>query len=417
MQPATGTGAAPVPCQADAPMTTGTPASRPTEEDLLAQARTRAVQVLRRNTLDAGVMAAAPTPAARARRYTRIFARDAGICALAMIRSRDPQLRRGARASLATLAVHQADNGQIPKYVDPEQADSDFWYVGCIDATLWWLIAVEYLQRHDPRSDLPARLHGRVSKALAWLSCQEHPRLCLLRQDEASDWADIMPRSGFVLYTNALWYRVKHLYGLGRQDETRYHFNHLFHPFTDHDPEYHRLRLLRDYVRRGSQEDALYLSFVNFSFWGDEGDVLGNLLAVLFGAAGADRIEPVLQALEAARIHEPWPVRATCEPIPRSSSLWRTYMERHQQNLEYQYHNGGCWPFIGGFWVMALAQRGQPARARRALVALARANQVGDWAFQEWFHGQTGEPGGMTGQSWNAAMFLLADEALTRPVL
>ena len=42
----------------------------------------------------------------------------------------------------------------------------------------------------------------------------EHQRFFLLQQNEATDWADIMPRSGFVLYSNALWYLVKRLYAL-----------------------------------------------------------------------------------------------------------------------------------------------------------------------------------------------------------
>jgi hypothetical protein len=51
-----------------------------------------------------------------------------------------------------------------------------------------------------------------------------------------------MPRSGFVLYTNALWYRVKAQFELPHRDETHHHFNHLFHPFRDDLPEYRRAR-------------------------------------------------------------------------------------------------------------------------------------------------------------------------------
>ena len=66
---------------------------------------------------------------------------------------------------------------------------------------------------------------------------------------------------------------------------------------------------------------------------------------------------------------------------------------RHQQNLAYQDHNAGCWPFVGGFWVMALAALGEKRRAREALVSLARPNAGNDWQFNEWFHDQTGAPG------------------------
>jgi glycogen debranching enzyme len=83
-------------------------------------------------------------------------------------------------------------------------------------------------------------------------------------------------------------------------------------------------------------------------------------------------------------------------------------MSRHQQNLEWQYHNGGIWPFVGGFWVAALTLTGETERASAELVKLARVNALDDWSFNEWLHGQTLQPRGMRGQSWNAAAFLLA---------
>ena len=46
-------------------------------------------------------------------------------------------------------------------------------------------------------------------------------------------------------------------------------------------------------------------------------------------------------------------------------------MNRHRQNLEYRYHNGGVWPFAVGFWVMVLASLGKRRQAQRALSALA----------------------------------------------
>jgi glycogen debranching enzyme len=87
-------------------------------------------------------------------------------------------------------------------------------------------------------------------------------------------------------------------------------------------------------------------------------------------------------------------------------------MSRHRQNFAWQYHNGGIWPFVGGFWVTALAERGERAKAERGLAKVAAANALGDWAFTEWLHGQTGAPAGMRGQSWNAAAFLMAHQAV-----
>lgn len=378
--------------------------------DLIEVCTRESVKLLERNLVSHGVLAASPTPQAEARAYTRIFGRDAAICVLGMLDSGSALLEEGAVASLDALARLQAGNGQIPKYVDPEGDDADFWYLGCIDATLWWLLAVHQAKRGRP--ELATRWRRAEERALNWLLCQEHQRFYLLQQNEASDWADIMPRSGFVLYTNALWYRVKQIYDLPQLDQTRYHFNHLFHPFSRDLPEYRRARLLQHYVRQRARHHDLYLSFVNLSLFGDEGDVFGNLLAVLYGLAGDSMSQQIIKSLEQTKVADPYPIRAVCDPIPQDHELWRAYMGRHQQNHEFQYHNGGIWPFIGGFWVMALALLGKRQRAQRELEKLAHVNSLDDWRFTEWFHGQTLAPMGMAGQSWNAATFLMARRAV-----
>jgi Alkaline and neutral invertase len=272
------------------------------------------------------------------------------------------------------------------------------------------LIAVERTRRGAAVAD--GRWQRAVDLALQWLHAQEHQRFFLLQQNEASDWADIMPRSGFVLYTNALWYRVKSLYGLARQEETKHHFNHLFHPYRADLPEYRRGRLLRHYAVRSQRKNALYLSFVNFSFAGTEGDVFGNLLAILCGLASDARAHEIVRALRAAAVADPYPIRVVIDPVLPGQALWRAYMARHQQNRPHQYHNGGIWPFVGGFWVLLANRLGMRELARRELVKLAQANALGDWRFTEWLHGRTLLPMGMPGQAWNAATFLLARRAL-----
>jgi glycogen debranching enzyme len=381
-------------------------------ERLIEQCADESRRLLAANLTPQGILAARRSPEAEARAYTRIFGRDAGVCVLALAGSGVAALEEGAVASLDSLAKLQAPNGQIPKYVDPEGSDADFWYLGCIDATLWWLIAVDRMRRGSSDEGMRTRWQPAVDRAVQWLLAQEHQRFFLLQQNEASDWADIMPRSGFVLYTNALWYRVKQRFGLPNLDETRHHFNHLFHPFSRDLPEYRRARLLRHYAVRGQNDPGLYLSFVNLSFAGDEGDVFGNLLAILCGLAGDARANEIVKTLLAAGVADPYPIRVVTRPITKEHELWRGYMARHQQNQPHQYHNGGIWLFVGGFWVLALAMLGKRELARAELAKLAHANSLDGWRFTEWFHGRTLEPKGMAGQSWNAAAFLLAKNVL-----
>jgi glycogen debranching enzyme len=381
-------------------------------QGLLALCHSKAVELLKRNSVPSGILAATPSARADKRGYTAIFGRDTAICAIGMALSGDQALRQAAATGLHTLAEHQAPNGQIAKFVDLQRQEADFWYLGCIDSTLWWLIALALLDRYRCPGGLRKRYTARVKKAIQWLLAQEHQRFFLLQQNEASDWADIMPRSGFVLYTNALWYFVKRLYFIPQAHETHINFNGLFHPFSAGIAEYRRARLLNDYVLQGGRNRDLYLSFVNFSFFGEEGDVFGNVLAVLLGLADNTASTRTLDALTEASIDDPYPVRVVTRPIKQSHSLWRPYMARHKQNFVWQYHNGGIWPMVGGFWVTALVAAGRLEQANVELGKLARACSLRHWAFTEWLHGKTLAPRGMRGQSWNAAAFLMAEYAV-----
>jgi glycogen debranching enzyme len=381
--------------------------------ELLNDCYRESLALLRENSTPGGVLASQRNVKSVGRHYASIFGRDAAICALGMAASGEPDLIQTARDGLLTLAKYQAPNGQIPKYVKPELGEVDFWYAGCIDATLWWLIAIRILERQFPGAGLGKELAPRAALALQWLECQEHQVWYLLQQNEASDWADIMPRAGFVLYSNALWYWTKKLYDLPSARATRDYANLFFSPFGNAVPEQRRARLLMHYIRNRCQPTPFYLSFVNFSTWGEEVDIFGNILASLVGVGNPSGAGRAVSALFALGANEPYPIRVVGAPIRQDSALWRLYMQRHRQNLPWQYHNGGIWPFVGGFWVLLLARLGKQRQAWEELEKLALANRVRDWEFNEWFHGQSGEPMGMARQSWNAALYVLAYRTLT----
>jgi hypothetical protein len=329
------------------------------------------------------------------------------------------ELIRSAKRSLFTLAKYQAPIGQIPKFVKPDNKEVDFWYSGCIDATLWWLIAVDFYDRYFPDEKIKKRLDKKIHLALYWLRCQEHQSLYLVQQNEASDWADIMPRSGFVLYSNALWYHVKKIYQIPYLQKTKYYFRYIFSPFDKDAPEHRRARILAHYVTKREKPNIFYLSFVNFSYWGPDVDVYGNILSMLFGLSPKSRSLLSVKELISCKANEPCLVKSVLFPIRRNSPLWRTYMERHEQNFPHQYHNGGIWPYVAGFWIMLLCRLKKTNLAKHELERFANINKANNWEFNEWFHGKTGTPMGMVGQSWNASMFLLAYHCLKNgdPVL
>ncbi|HEU5360944.1 MAG TPA: glycoside hydrolase 100 family protein [Candidatus Deferrimicrobiaceae bacterium] len=383
------------------------------EDPLIEECYRKSVELLLRNSSPHGVYASASSPKAEGRNYRTVFGRDASICALGMVASGESRLLRAARAGLVTLARFQAKNGQIPNYVRPEKREATFWHFGCIDSTLWWLVSLDWHDRFSGDRKLLPALAAPAEKAISWLRCQEQPIRNLLVQNEASDWADIMPRSGHVLYSNALWYRVKKRYRLSGADRTKDQFNRIFFPFSSNgresgDDRFYTIGRIRKEVRPTSY----YLSFVSYLSWGEDIDLYGNALALLFGLPEEGLHRKILRYLKEVSRNGSYPVPVTLNPIRKGSRQWREYMGRHNLNAPYQYHNGGVWPYAGCFWAMALAKEGETKLAVRELRNIAALNRVNHWQFNEWFHGKTGRPMGMPGQSWNASMFLLAYHSL-----
>ena len=137
---------------------------RPADESkLLADCHARAVELLQSNLTPAGVLAATPTKRARRPRLRRRSSAATRRSARSAWRS--PGIARSSAPSVAgleTLAAYQAPNGQIPKFVAPDRREADFWYLGCIDSTLWWLIALALLDERLAQRGVQPRLAAPV---------------------------------------------------------------------------------------------------------------------------------------------------------------------------------------------------------------------------------------------------------------
>ena len=104
-------------------------------------------------------------------------------------------------------------------------------------------------------------------------------------------------------------------------------------------------------------------------------DLLGNSLAVLAGIAAPSRAKALVRWVEA----ECGALRA-CEdlapdlppclfPYYRPGDPdWRPRYADY--NRPGEYHNGGIWPFVCGFYVAALVAAGRPTLAARRLISL-----------------------------------------------
>jgi len=170
-------------------------------------------------------------------------------------------------------------------------------------------------------------------------------------------------------------------------------------------------------------EDAPYFALWAYKLHNSERfDLLGNSLAILSGMADKTRARKIVAWVEREcdALTERGELMLSLPPcllpyIQEGDPDWRPRYAIY--NEPGNYHNGGVWPFVCGFYVAALVAAGRLPLARQKLVALAELvrparNPEQPWGFNEWFKAQDGKPHGQDWQSWSASMFLYAAECV-----
>jgi hypothetical protein len=324
--------------------------------------------------------------------YPEPYTRDLLISSLGIFASGDRELLDSLRRVLETLARNQSPHGQIPSLVhDPEDR-------GASDTTPLFLLVLGMFRRFIREADF---LEGAGRKALQWMAYQTIDDRELVGQQPTSDWRDEQWVLGHGLYVNALVYGYLRTLGLEERAEA-------FRIAANREDG-------RGFVTEGQPTYALWFYKV---LRDKRCDLLGNSLAILTGLASPARALDMVAWIETrcAELRSRGDLALELPPcffpfIQPSDPDWHPRYERY--NLPGNYHNGGVWPFVCGFYIAALVAAGEQRLAEeklRALAALVRPARraQGVFGFNEWFRAQDGTPAGEDWQSWSAAMYLYA---------
>jgi len=420
--------------------------------DIVDEARQRAVEVLERCATPLGFKASA-----LACGYPQVWARDSVITSLGAALAA-PEFLAAFRASLDVLGRHQSDLGLVPLNVHSATGEISTENAGALDSNLWFILGhfthfrltgdLAYLQQSWPA----------IQKAMIWLRYQDMNECGLLEVPEAANWMDLLAVRYNTLYDNVLYCatlnafdRIAAAIGADPEGVSGYTLTWPCSPpvsrpcspadlargvrarlnllmwidrswlAQDFAEQLERLKQMRLewfmlYHNVGEiSSRPYYLSWVAFREYGDYCDVLGNLLAILLGVADPVRSDAILRYLYQVGVGSPYPSKAINPPIYPGQPDWREYYRSRNLNLPHQYHNGGIWPFIGGFHIAALVKMGWLHDAENLLDDLAHACRQGvreQWEFNEWLHGETGNPMGQAYQAWSAGMYLYAYQAV-----
>jgi hypothetical protein len=347
------------------------------------------------------------------------------IAALGARFAPDSEIQDALRASLRVLNEHRAPSGAIPNNVDCTTLHPNFRAYA--DGGLWWVIGSTVLAG-ETAPDTAA-----VREVLGWYEYQDVDQSGLLSMQESSDWQDLFCTRGKGLYLNCLFVlalrcaaelfepgerarllnkaalvsdRINAWFWYAGDGNILRHLSHTFStegsPFLD---SLGRPRWMP--AKQHLNGERYYLPYLGFRSVGEWFDSFGNIMAILAGVADRAQTDLILDFM-ARHSMDTWPIRSLTPAVVPGDSDWRDYYAA--LNQPHHYHNGGVWPFLGGFYIAALVKADRHAGALQALRRLAELNDRGQ--FNEWHHGETGAPMGAKDQAWSAGMFLFASECV-----
>jgi len=359
--------------------------------------------------------------------YYSVWARDGAITVIGSLPLiHDEEIHKCQRQTLETLLEHISRNGQIPANVRIKDNIPDYSGVGgicSIDSGIWVVIAFyEYVNVTKDIEFLRAHISS-IKETMRWLGAHDSNNDALLEIPEAGDWTDLFGRSYNILYDEILWYRSNVCFG------------RMLEMLGDHEQAGEYIRwsqvikkeILQNFWPSTKQQMFQSISFAEKQFTlGDTSyliaqttpfdfswrcDVFGNVLAFLHGALDAEKAHQTFRFMLGVGVNDPYPVSNVYPVVSPGDPDWRPYYTVNLLNLPNHYHNGGIWPFVGGFWVKFVNKLGFKDMAIVELHKLALINKEGineEWEFTEWAHGTTGKPMGKAYQAWSAAQYISA---------
>jgi hypothetical protein len=334
--------------------------------------------------------------------YPEPYTRDLMFSILGIAVSGNKKLLDSIRKVLETLAKNQTEHGHIPSLVH-ENEDR-----GASDTTPLFLMGVGIFRKVTGETDF---LHDAVEKSLIWMEYQSPSDRYLVAQQPTSDWRDEQWVTGYGLFVNTIVYSYLRLLGMhDRADRIHY--------------EMKRFTISSDLAHHHTYEGLVVKHKPYYAFWSykiyssERFDLLGNSLAILSGIASPSRAEEMVTWIETecAGMIKRGELAVDLPPnffpfIQREDAEWLPRYEIF--NKPGDYHNGGIWPFVCGFYVAALVAAKRYTLAGEKLLALTHCIKVSNsgtvkFGFNEWIKAQDGKPMGQEWQTWSAALYLYA---------
>lgn len=397
------------------------------EKEELAIAYNKSLQVLRDCSTKKGFKALPESED----RYNRIWGRDSMICSLAALLSEETDLIEQARKSLLTLMEFQHELGQIPSNVDTKHKKVSYGKIaGRVDSILWFLIGFSQYVKKTGDNDFLKKHYPSFTKAMKLVYCYEFNGRGLIYVPRGGDWADEYVQEGYVLYDELLYYQAikediflrkklkkntkeqkRKLKDLKEKILTNYD---LTKKSKDKKKIYH-LTLYEQTQNDKKYKKPYLLSYFNPSRYSDKFDGFANSLALNIDILSRSKRKEINNYIKLNFSKKTSYLIPSFYPIikkglPDWDELKRSYLQEFR-NKPHEYHNGGLWPVVNGFYAAALSKDDR-GLALRYLEGINKANKSENWSFPEFLNFKTKRPNGKKHLGWSAAAGVIGYQAV-----
>jgi len=379
----------------------------------------KALDLLRNLATESGFIAALSERA----NYRRIFSRDGVVTGLAALISNDDFLIGTFRNTLFTLQEAQDQTGRIPSNVAVDKKSISYGAtVGRIDATLWYVVGVcqYYLKTKD--KEFLKDFSDSLEKAVYYLSCLELNGRGLIYIPPGGDWADEYISNGYVLYDQLLYYLALSSYqkvtkrnGDITKAVTRLKklINVNYFPQAKDIKSkyvYHKesFRLLATQRRPILPIASFYQSTPV------EGhlDNFANALILHTDILKKGEADSLQQEINSRFLSDDDSILPANYPVIYEDSPHWSFLKQNFRfdfrNRPNEYHNGGLWPLVHGFYLAAI----EGGYGEELLERFSDKLRSDDYCFPEFYHGLNGQPGGVPLLGFSAAAYVIAYQTI-----
>ena len=191
----------------------------------------------------------------------------------------------------------------------------------------------------------------KIKQAVYWLEEQALVENDLLYQEAFSDWADSLARTGHVLYTNVIYWKVLHEMA---------DFSKKIKSTDDIKQWKEKAILTRKAIRAELWKPELGYFITSSAL--ENFSSAGNLLAIAWGLTTKKQASSILKAMDQFEMSEPVPSKVMQGVIPEKYIAF----ENRWAGIP-EYHTQAAWLWLGAWHAISLVKAGKAKAAEKVL--------------------------------------------------